>query len=278
MRDYARPDSLDDALALLAAGGRTVLAGGTDLYVRHADRGLPGRVVDITAIAGLAGISRTADHWRIGAATTWRAIAADTTLPPAFDGLRAAAREVGGWQVQNAATIAGNLVNASPAADGVPPLLTLEAQLELRSLETVRQVPLAAFVTGSRRTALGPGELVTAVLVPHTAARGRAAFLKLGARRHLVISIVMVAARLELDGERIASAAVAVGACSPVARRLDAVEAVLAGATRDTAVARIGRAEVASALQPIDDVRGTAAYRLDAAVELVRRAVGQALE
>jgi len=277
MRDYARPRSVGEALALLGQGGRTILAGGTDLYVRSPRRSLPGPVLDVTGIEGLAGITREGEHWRIGAATSWSTIAADTTLPPAFDALRAAAREVGGWQIQNAGTIGGNLVNASPAADGVPALLTLDATVELRRADQIRHLPLAAFITGPRRTALGDGELLTAVLVPRAAALGRAVFVKLGARRHLVISIAMAAVRLEVEGDRITGAAIAVGACSPVARRLGAVEAALVGASRDTVEARITYADVAAALQPIDDVRGTAAYRLDAACELVRRAVAQAL-
>lgn len=277
MQDYARPRSVDEALALLGRGAATILAGGTDLYVRSARRSLPGAVLDVTGIDGLRGITHAGEHWRIGAATPWSTIAADTTLPAAFDALRAAAREVGGWQIQNAGTIGGNLVNASPAADGVPPLLVLDATVELRRGERIRHLPLAAFITGPRRTALDDGELLTAVLVPREAARGRAVFLKLGARRHLVISIAMVAVRLEVEAGRIAAAAIAVGACSPVARRLGAVEAALVGASRDTAEARITRVDMAAALEPIDDVRGTAAFRLDAACELVRRAVVQAL-
>lgn len=277
MHDYARPRNVDEALALLGQGGWTILAGGTDLYVRSTRRGLAGRVVDVSGIDELTGITRAGEHWRIGAATSWSAVAADTTLPSAFDALRAAAREVGGWQIQNAGTIGGNLVNASPAADGVPALLVLDATVELRQAGQIRHLPLDAFIAGPRRTVLRDGELLTAVLVHEDAARGRAAFLKLGARRHLVISIAMVAARLEVAGDRIAGAAIAVGACSPVARRLRAVEAALFGASRDKAQALVTRADVAAALEPIDDVRGTAAYRLDAACELVRRAVAQAL-
>jgi CO/xanthine dehydrogenase FAD-binding subunit len=276
MHDYARPRSLGEALALIGQGGRTIIAGGTDLYVRTSRRGLGAGVVDVTGIEGLAGIAHDGQHWRIGAATTWSAIAADSTLPPAFDGLRAAAREVGGWQIQNAGTIGGNLVNASPAADGVPALLILDAAVELQSADGVRHLPLEMFIAGPRSTALRDGELLTAVLVPLAAARGRAAFHKLGARQHLVISIAMAAARLELEDGVVTRAAVAVGACSPVARRLEAVEAALVGASRDVAGARVDRAQVAAALAPIDDVRATAAYRLDAATELVRRTVAQA--
>ena len=130
---YDRPDALPDALAILARGPRTVLAGGTDLFPATAAPELPGPILDVTGIPELRGISRGAGGLRIGACTTW---IGDPPTPPcrrAFDALRAAAAEVGGRQIQNAGTIAGNLCNASPAADGVPPLLALDAEVELAS-------------------------------------------------------------------------------------------------------------------------------------------------
>jgi CO/xanthine dehydrogenase FAD-binding subunit len=134
-------------------------------------------------------------------------------------------------------------------------------------------LPLTDFLTGARRTALRPDELLVAVLVPRQAAAGRSAFRKLGARRHLVISIAMVAVRLVVEAGRVRHAALAVGACSPVARRLPAVEARLAGAPADAGLAeRILTAEVAAALDPIDDLRASASYRVEAAVLLLRRA------
>lgn len=271
--DYARPQTLTEALGLLATGGR-VLGGGTDLYPGAGAR-LPGPLVDLSALAGLAGISRDGGL-RIGAATSWTAIA-EADLPPALAALQQAARQVGGRQVQNAGTLGGNLCNASPAADGVPPLLAVGAEVELTSVSGVRRLPLSAFLVGPRRTALAPGEVLTAVLVPEGALRGRSAFLKLGARSHLVISIAMVAARIAVDGGRIAEAAVAVGACSPVAVRLREVEAALVGATAASAADRVRASDVTAALSPIDDVRATAEYRREAAVELVRRAVAEAV-
>ena len=267
---YDRPESLPAALALLAAEPRTLLAGGTDLYVASDAATLPGPVLDLGGIAGLDGIERTADGVRIGAGTRWATIR-DAALPPAFDALRQAAAEVGGVQIQNAGTVAGNLCNASPAADGVPPLLVLDAAVELASAAGTRRLPLAGFLEGPRRTARRPDEIVTAILVPDAATRGRSAFRKLGARRYLVISIAMVAARLVVADGRIAQAALAVGACGPVATRLPAVEAALLGHAPDPD--RIDPAAVAAALAPVDDHRAAAAYRAEAAAELLRRAV-----
>ena len=271
--DYARPETLTEALGILARGGR-VLAGGTDLYPGAGTR-LSGPVVDLARVADLAGLRLGADL-RIGAGTSWTTIA-EAALPPPLRALQQAARQVGGRQVQNAGTIGGNLCNASPAADGVPPLLALGAGVELVSARGTRRLPLQDFLLGPRRTALQPGELLAAVLIPEQGLRGRSAFVKLGARTHLVISIAMVAARVEVDAGRVVSAAVAVGACSPVAVRLPGVEAALVGASAADAPGRVRAEDVVAALATIDDVRATAAYRREAAVELVRRAVAEAL-
>jgi CO/xanthine dehydrogenase FAD-binding subunit len=267
---YDRPDTLPAALAILAREPRVVLAGGTDLYPATEAASLPGPILDIGDLGDLDGIARTPDGFRIGTRTRWSTIR-DAELPPAFDALRQAAAEVGGVQIQNAGTVGGNLCNASPAADGVPPLLALDAAVELASAAGTRRLPLAAFLAGPRRTARRPDELLTAVLIPAAAAEGRSAFLKLGARRYLVISIAMVAARLATADGRVRAAALAVGACGPVATRLPAVEAALLGHPPDPA--RIDPAAVAAALAPLDDHRASAAYRADAAAELLRRAV-----
>jgi CO/xanthine dehydrogenase FAD-binding subunit len=202
---------------------------------------------------------------RFGAATTWSEIAR-AELPPAFDALKAAAREVGALQIQNRGTIAGNLCNASPAADGVPPLLALDAEVELASQRGVRRLPLARFIAGPRRTELAADEILTAVLCPAPPAGLRSTFLKLGSRRYLVISIVMVAVGLDIDRGAVRAARVAVGACSPVAMRLPAVERRLVSGAALTP-------EDFAELKPIDDLRASADYRRAAALTLTRRAV-----
>ena len=274
MAAYLRPTSIDAALQALAGRKLTVLAGGTDFYPARVGRPLDDDVLDITAIAGLRGISEAGDHWRIGATTTWSDVAASHT-PLMFDGLKRAAREVGGAQIQNAGTVAGNLCNASPAADGVPPLLSLDASVELASTGGVSVVPLADFILGNRRTRRASDALVTAIRVPKP--RGHRAaghFLKLGARRYLVISIVMVAAVIECDqAGRVTRAGVAVGACSEVARRLPDLEAALLGCPADVTLGERADAQHLAGLVPIDDVRASAAYRSDAAVTVVRRAL-----
>jgi len=267
---YERPASLAHALDLLGARPFRPLAGGTDLYPATAGRTLSGDILDLTAIEALRQIELGSRGLRIGACASWSAIAS-AALPPALAGLQQAAREVGGRQIQNAGTIGGNLCNASPAADGVPPLLTLDAAIELTSAAGQRLLPLSDFITGSRRTALHPSELVTAIVIPRSALAGRAVFRKLGARKYLVISIASVAVRLVEREGRIADAAIAVGACSAVARRLPEVEAALRDQPLSAAQACVSNGVVAAALAPLDDIRATADYRAGAAAELIRR-------
>jgi CO/xanthine dehydrogenase FAD-binding subunit len=270
---YLRPADLQDALRARAAGPCAVLAGGTDFYPARVGRAIEEDVLDLSAVAELRGVRTTGSGVRIGALATWSELAA-APLPRWFDALKLAAREVGGVQIQNAGTIGGNLCNASPAADGVPPLLALGADVELASVRGVRTLPLGEFVLGNRRTACAPDEIVTAVIVPQWGSRTRSTFLKLGARRYLVISIAMVAAAVECDGQgAIARCGVAVGACSAVAQRLTALESVLAGRRLAPGIGAVVSPTHLAPLAPIDDVRATAAYRGDAAVTLVARAL-----
>lgn len=270
MVGYARPSRLSEALQLLARAPRPILAGGTDFYPARVARPLPAEVLDITGLHELRGISARRSHWRIGAATTWREVI-EAKLPPLFDGLKLAAREVGGAQIQNAGTVAGNLCNASPAADGVPALLALDAEVELAKAGGTRRLALADFITGARKTALQPGELLTAVLIPRPKFAAASHFLKLGARRYLVISIAMASAVIEHKGGKVQAARVAVGACSPVAVRLPALEADLRGKRFDATLADWVKPAQFSGLAPIADVRASAEYRVQAALELVRR-------
>ena len=274
MTAYNRPTRLDDALALLSLGGRCVLAGGTDYYPGRVGKPLAGDVLDLTAVRELRGIAERADHWHIGATTTWNELI-EARLPPLFDCLKLAAREIGGQQIQNAGTLGGNLCNASPAADGVPPLLALEASIELASVTGIRQLPLSQFIIGPRQTALAPSEIVTAVLVPKISHEAKSGFLKLGARKYLVISVAMVAAVIEHEAGVVRAARVAVGACSPVAKRLPALERQLIGKHCHANLAQCVEPQHLAPLAPIDDLRATGAYRTEAVRILLQRLLAQ---
>ncbi len=274
MGAYLRPQQIGEALEALDRGPLTVVAGGTDFYPARVGRPLDDDILDISAITGLRGIAQRDGAFHVGSATTWTDILR-ADLPPCFDGLRLAAREVGGVQIQNAGTVCGNICNASPAADGVPPLLSLDAEVELASLTGTRRVPLARFITGNRRTLRRTDELVTGLVVPDPGEDVRSGFLKLGARKYLVISIVMVAAvlRRAADGT-VASACVAVGSCSEVAQRLDALERDLVGCAFSPDLGDVADARHFAPLSPIDDVRAAASYREHGALTLVRRLLG----
>jgi CO/xanthine dehydrogenase FAD-binding subunit len=270
---YLRPTELREALAALAAGPRIILAGGTDYYPARVGQPLDDDLLDITALPALREIADEDAHWRIPALSTWTDLL-ESELPPLFDGLKLAAREVGGVQIQNAGTLCGNLCNASPAADGTPNLLALDALVELSSARATRRLPVADFVTGNRATVRRADEMVTAIIVPKPTGETRSTFLKLGARKYLVIAIVMVAVVIEIgDGRTIANARIAVGSCSAVAQRLPALEAALVGRRLDASLGDVARPEQLAPLSPIDDVRGTAAYRREAALTIVRRAI-----
>ena len=270
---YARPRALGEALQLRESGAQ-IVAGGTDFYPARVGRPLYDRdaacVLDLTGLTELCGIREEVSQFRIGALTSWTEIA-EAPLPAQFYCLQAAAREVGGRQIQNRGTIGGNLCNASPAADGVPALLALGAEIELVSGAGKRRLALSDFILGPRKTALRADEIASAILIPKAKGAAHSSFVKLGARKYLVISIVMAAGYLDVVGSRIAEARIAVGSCSPVAQRLPALEAALKGEVAISNLARVVKPEHLAPLAPIDDVRASADYREEAALVVVRR-------
>jgi CO/xanthine dehydrogenase FAD-binding subunit len=284
MNHYFRPTVLRDALDALTASPRTILAGGTDLYPRAANAeawGEPGfthpraaPILDLSAVDELSQIGEYENRYEFGACVTWSQIL-KADLPPWMRCLQLAAKEVGGPQIQNRATIAGNLCNASPAADGVPALIALSAQVRLLRVGpdgqiSERELDISEFIKGSGRTALAGDELVSAILIPKAPAQSRSTFLKLGARRYLVISIVMVAVYLETKHDTIVRARITVGSCSEVAARLYELEARVEGARLCDTAMLLGPSDL-DPLTPIGDIRASAPYRRASALELLRR-------
>jgi CO/xanthine dehydrogenase FAD-binding subunit len=270
---YIRPRTLAEAVTALSPGSARILCGGTDFFPAQGERPVQDPVVDVSALEELRGVICEKNYFRIGGVTTWTDIIR-APLPRAFDALKSAAREIGSIQIQNRGTVAGNLCNASPAADGVPPLLALDAEVELASSTGTRRICLQDFILGNRKTARRADEILTAVLIPRAVEDAASCFLKLGARRYLVISIAMVAAIVQTDSSgRVADARIAVGSCSAVARRLHALESELIGIQLRNNPGRLVRRDHLAPLSPIDDVRATASYRMDAALMLVQRAL-----
>jgi len=243
---------------------KAVAAGGDRwrhrLLSRAVDRAVPEDVLDISGLSELRRIKIMPRYVRIGAGVTWSdLIHAD--LPCSFDGLKLAAREIGGIQIQNTATLVGNVCNASPAADGLPNLMALDAEVELASLDGRRQMPIGEFVIGNRKTKRRPDELVTALLVPRTGADAQSSFLKLGGRKYLIISIVMVAVVVEIaqaasSGRALQSAPVRKSRAAYLPWRKSFRAARWEARWRP----RLGL-NILSHLTPIDDLRATAVYR-----------------
>lgn len=265
------PKNLNDALDIKGTPDCTVVSGGTDYFPALKRRQRNGVVLSLTKVSELHGLRNEANGVRFGAGMTWSQIV-KADLPPAFDALKLAGKEVGSIQIQNTATLAGNLCNASPAADGIPVLLALDAEIELQSAaHGARQIALKDFVKGVRKTDLQADEILTSIFVPDPPEGMRSVFLKLGSRTYLVISICMTALSIVLDSQgQVCDLRVAVGACSPVAQRLSAFEEDAIG--RHWSDIEL-RKEHLVHLTPIDDVRASAAYRWAALKEQIQRAL-----
>ena len=257
------PTSLREAVRRLEENPALVpLAGCTDLMVAIAERvGEPPGVLDLLGIPELSGI-REHDGWlEIGSTTTFSAIRASSRVRRSFPALAAAAAVVGGWQIQNRATLGGNIANASPAGDSLPVLSALDARVVLASAGGEREVRFTDFQTGYRETVLAPGELIARVRLPYPPPGSIQVFRKVGTRQALAISkVVVVLVGSSIDG-RVADYRLAAGSVAPTTVRLTAVEEAVIGRTLDAALAAEAGRLAAASVEPIDDVRSTAAYR-----------------
>jgi carbon-monoxide dehydrogenase medium subunit len=261
--DYHRPSTVKEALELLAATpGAKLILGGTDLMVQmKKQRGLrPPALVSLRAIDSLHDIVDQDNALRIGAAAPLAEIAAHASLGPTFPALAQAIDVIGSSQIRNVATLAGNLCNASPGADSAPPLLVHEARVELQSRGGSREIALRDFFRGPGETALEPGEILTAVIVPHPAKGARSIFLRKG-RVTMDLAVASVAVLLELDEDVCQRARIAAGAVAPVPLRLEKTESILEGSTLDPDTIARAAAAASAEVSPITDVRSTEEYR-----------------
>ena len=280
--DYRAPSSVQEAVELLAAhdGAAHVLAGGTDLLVKlRAGFVAPKLVVDLKAIPRMRGIESDARGFRIGASTSCAQIGEHAALCAAWPGVVEALQLIGSTQIQGRASLGGNLCNASPAADSVPALIAASAVCEVVGPGGEREVPVEKIVTGPGRTSLAPGEFVTAFRLPKPQPRSSDAYLRFIPRTEMDIAVVGVGVWLGLDAAGVCTQArVGLGAVAPTPLLVaDAAKALIG--TRVDAVALAALAAATSAAcKPIDDKRGTIAFRIKVAGVLARRAAQTALE
>ena len=268
---YFRPNTLSEAVNLLAASGGKVLAGGTDVFPSLGDAPLTGTVVDISALRELRGISEDDQYFRIGGLTTWTDIALKR-LPRCFDALKAAAHEIGGVQIQNRGTVAGNLCNASPAADSVPALVAAGAVVTIQGPKARRQVPVEKFAAGPGKTTLKPGEIVVSLTLPARPRGAGDAYLRLIPRTEMDIAVVGCGVSLVMKGDTCVSARVGLGAVAPTVLLVEAAGKALTGSKLDDAALDAAANACSAACRPIDDKRGTIRYRTKIAGVLLRRA------
>jgi CO/xanthine dehydrogenase FAD-binding subunit len=281
--EFCTPTTWADALAVRAEHpGCVPIAGGTDVMVElNFDRHRPDALLDLTRVAELREWARTDDGGiRLGAGVTFARVM--TELADVAPGLAMASRTVGSPQIRVRGTVGGNLGSASPAGDAHPVLLAVDAVVEVESVRGSRQIPVADFFTGVKQSALAPDELIAAVVLPRVA--GPQQFAKIGTRNAMVIAVTSFGLALHPDRRTVGAA---IGSAAPTPRHAEAAERFLAeslaadglwesrAAVPDATATRFGDL-VASGAAPIDDVRGTAAYRRHALSVLARRTLGWA--
>ena len=269
---YARPRDLDEAVALRARHpGWMVLAGGTDLMVNANHKPIPAGVIDLWRLGALGAIEARGDAVVIGAGATWLEVQRHPAIRARFAPPALAAREIGALQIQARGTLGGNVGTSSPVGDSLPALLALDAEIEVASVRGRRRVPYREWCTGYRTTALAPDELIVAAHLRAPGPATRLAWRKVGTRRAQSISKVMGAAAIELDGDTVVGARVALGAVANRPIRIAEVEAAVRGRRLGADAGDAARAALRAAIAPIDDIRSTAAYRREVAENLVAR-------
>jgi carbon-monoxide dehydrogenase medium subunit len=275
---YLKPSSVDEALELLARYGdeAKVIAGGTGLVNLMKQRLVqPTYLIGLRQIAELSSIDYDG-ALRIGALCTHRTIETSSLVQNHAPLLVETFQHVASVRIRTMATIGGALAHADPNQDPPPALIALDARVRLRSQQRIREVSISEFFTGYYETVMGPDELITEVIIPSQPAGSGAAFVKFLPQTHDDYATVAVAARVTLDGDRIADARVALGAAAATPLRTTAVEDALRGQAPTSTMFRDAAALVADTVDPTSDFRGSAAYKRDMAVVFVQRALTQA--
>jgi len=278
--DYLAPATPEEAVKALGAAGARPMAGGTDLLVQlRAGRARPDVIVDLKRIAGAIGIREEAGAFVIGAATPGAMLGEHAALVKAWPGVVEAANLIGSTQVQGRATLAGNLCNASPAADSVPAMIAARAVCVVVGPAGRREVPVEAICTAPGKTSLSPGEFVLEIKLPPRPARASDAYLRLIPRTEMDIAVAGAGVNLALDAQGVITEAhVGLGAVAPTALLVPEAGQALVGSKLDEAALARLDAAARAACRPISDKRGTAEYRTKIAGVLARRAAAIAYQ
>ncbi|MBS0123584.1 FAD binding domain-containing protein [Thetidibacter halocola] len=273
---YHTPQTFEDAARIAAAaqGVTRFLAGGTDVLVQmRAGMVQPDDLIDLKHIPGTQDIARTEDGgWRIGIAVPGIALGGHEALCADWPGVVEGMELVGSTQIQGRATLAGNLCNGSPAADSVPGLITAGAVVEITGPAGTRTLPVEDVPQGPGRTALKPGELVSAIILPPRGDYGGDCYLRFIPRTEMDIAVVGCAVNLRLKGGVIAEARVALGAVAPTVMLVPEAAAAIVGTALDAAAEEALAQAATAAAKPISDKRGTAEFRREVAGVLAKRA------
>ena len=273
---YLSPTTIDDAIHLLSSSGGEckVLAGGTDLLVRmRSGLAEPDSILDIKRIDELRRISRDADGWRIGAAVSGAEMGEHADLVADWPGVVEAVNLIGSTQIQGRATMAGNLCNASPAADSVPAMIAAGAVARIAGPSGLRDIPVADVPTGPGKTCLAADEFITSIWLPPRPERSGDAYLRFIPRTEMDIAVVGCGVALTLDAEGTCTAArVSLGAVAPTAILVEAAADTLIGTTVDEAALDALARACSDAAKPIADKRGTVEFRVHVAGVLAKRA------
>ncbi|MCZ7574765.1 MAG: xanthine dehydrogenase family protein subunit M [Ardenticatenaceae bacterium] len=278
--EYYPAQSVDEALAFLAENpGAELIAGCTNVIVdARAERKIPAAVVDINGLDELRYARRDNGTIRLGARTTLTDCFKLPFIQKEVPVLRMMAREFAGTLIRNRATLAGNLVYASPAADAAPPLLALDAMITLTSsAHGTREVPLSEFFVGPRNTIKAADELITDISFPAGNGDVRSSYFKFALRNAMAISIVSGAVVLQLEGNQIREARLALGAVAPRPYRVTQAEELLHEQEPTEALIREAARLAAASTSPISDIRASAEYRREMTEVLTRRMIQQAL-
>ncbi|MEJ2119094.1 MAG: xanthine dehydrogenase family protein subunit M [Alphaproteobacteria bacterium] len=282
IEEYAAPRSLDEALDALADGAATCVAGGTDLWVQKDEpgRAVGKRLVNIKNVPELAGIEVKAGRIRLGALVTMTQVLEHKDLAKKVPLLRAAADKFASVQIRNAATVGGNIANASPAADFVIPLLCLDAEVSLASMKAgkvkTRTVPINEVFAGPGKTVIAPEELITGVEFAVPGKNFYGGFAKTGPRPALEIALVSLGFAAYVEGGTLRDVRLALGAVAPTPIRARKTEAALEGKSIDDALIDTAAEALDAEIAPIDDHRGSAWYRRRLARAYLMQELGHA--